>query len=89
VVTYGLIAHAIGAPKAARAIGGACAANPIALMIPCHRVLRDSGALGGYAFGLDRKRALLAWEAASPGTGRIPRDPVTGAIASAEGPLSR
>ena len=59
VVSYAAIAQAMGAPKAARAVGGACAANPIAVLIPCHRVLRDSGALGGYAFGLERKRALL------------------------------
>lgn len=64
VSTYAAIAKAIGAPRAARAVGSACGANPIALLIPCHRVLRESGALGGYAFGLPRKRALLAWEAA-------------------------
>lgn len=64
VATYSAIAQAIGAPRAARAVGGACGANPIALLIPCHRVLRESGALGGYAFGLSRKRALIAWEAA-------------------------
>ncbi len=64
VTTYAAIARAIGAPGAARAVGSACAANPVALLIPCHRVLRGSGTLGGYAFGLDRKRALIAWEAA-------------------------
>ena len=64
VVTYNAIAQAIGAPRAARAVGGACGTNPIALLIPCHRVLRESGALGGYPFGLSRKRALIAWEAA-------------------------
>lgn len=64
VTTYAAIARAIGAPGAARAVGSACGANPIALLIPCHRVLRGSGALGGYAFGLTRKRALIAWEAA-------------------------
>lgn len=62
--TYAMIARAIGAPGAARAVGGACGANPIALLIPCHRVLREGGALGGYAFGLARKRALVAWESA-------------------------
>ncbi len=65
VVTYTMIARAIGAPAAARAVGGACAANPIAVLIPCHRVLRETGALGGYAFGAQRKRALVAWEAAA------------------------
>jgi len=70
VATYTAIARAIGTPRAARAVGGACAANPIALLIPCHRVLRQHGALGGYAFGLSRKRALIAWEAAVEGMER-------------------
>lgn len=87
VVSYAMLARAIGAPKAARAIGGACAANPIAVLIPCHRVLRDTGALGGYAFGLERKRALLAWEAAGLGTGGPHGKP--GAIAPLESPISR
>jgi AraC family transcriptional regulator of adaptative response/methylated-DNA-[protein]-cysteine methyltransferase len=87
VVSYAMLARAVGAPKAARAIGGACAANPIAVLIPCHRVLRDSGALGGYAFGLERKRALLAWEAAGLGTGGPHGKP--GAIAPVESPISR
>lgn len=65
VTTYAAIARALGTPGAARAVGAACAANPIALLIPCHRVLREGGALGGYAFGGDRKRALIAWEAAA------------------------
>ncbi|MCZ6610830.1 MAG: methylated-DNA--[protein]-cysteine S-methyltransferase [Alphaproteobacteria bacterium] len=86
VVTYAMIAQAIGA---ARAIGGACAANPIAVLIPCHRVLRNSGALGGYAFGPDVKRALLAWEAATPGTARIPCHSVPDAMVSGQRPLSR
>jgi AraC family transcriptional regulator of adaptative response/methylated-DNA-[protein]-cysteine methyltransferase len=64
VVSYRHIAKAIGSPQAARAVGSACAANPIAVLIPCHRVLRETGALGGYAFGLDRKRTLIAWEGA-------------------------
>lgn len=68
VASYAAIAGAVGAPGAARAVGGACAANPIAVLIPCHRVLRESGALGGYAFGVERKRALLAWEAAGLGS---------------------
>jgi AraC family transcriptional regulator of adaptative response/methylated-DNA-[protein]-cysteine methyltransferase len=62
VASYQSIAKAIDHPGAARAVGTACAANPIAMLIPCHRVLRESGALGGYAFGVDRKRALIAWE---------------------------
>jgi AraC family transcriptional regulator of adaptative response/methylated-DNA-[protein]-cysteine methyltransferase len=60
--TYGALAAAIAAPGAARAVGGAVGANPIAWLIPCHRVLRENGALGGYAWGEDRKRAILAWE---------------------------
>lgn len=57
--SYSAVANAIGAPKAMRAVGGACAANPVLLIVPCHRVIRGSGALGGYAGGIDRKRALL------------------------------
>lgn len=60
--TYAEIAHEIGAPKATRAVAGACAANPVAVAIPCHRVLRSDGALSGYRWGVDRKRALLARE---------------------------
>jgi AraC family transcriptional regulator, regulatory protein of adaptative response / methylated-DNA-[protein]-cysteine methyltransferase len=62
--SYSEIANAIGKPKAARAVGTAIGSNPIAFLIPCHRVLRQSGALGGYRWGLTRKRALLAWEVA-------------------------
>jgi AraC family transcriptional regulator of adaptative response/methylated-DNA-[protein]-cysteine methyltransferase len=60
--SYGALAAAIDAPTAARAVGGAVGANRIAWLIPCHRVLRENGALGGYAWGEDRKRAMLAWE---------------------------
>jgi AraC family transcriptional regulator of adaptative response/methylated-DNA-[protein]-cysteine methyltransferase len=60
--SYGALAATLDAPGAARAVGGAVGANPIAWLIPCHRVLRDNGALGGYAWGEDRKRAILAWE---------------------------
>jgi methylated-DNA-[protein]-cysteine S-methyltransferase len=61
--TYGEIAHLIGAPTAARAVGAACRANPIWLVVPCHRVIGASGKLTGYAAGLDTKRWLLAHEA--------------------------
>jgi AraC family transcriptional regulator of adaptative response/methylated-DNA-[protein]-cysteine methyltransferase len=61
-VTYGDVAAAIGAPNAARAVGTAVGQNPIAFVIPCHRVLRATGALGGYRWGLERKRAMLVWE---------------------------
>lgn len=60
--TYKDIAKAIGAPKAVRAVGSACGANPVALVIPCHRALRTDGGLGGYAWGLGRKEKLLAME---------------------------
>ncbi len=60
--TYKDIATAIGAPKAVRAVGSACGANPVALVIPCHRALRTDGGLGGYAWGLKRKSALLKLE---------------------------
>jgi AraC family transcriptional regulator of adaptative response/methylated-DNA-[protein]-cysteine methyltransferase len=60
--TYSEIAEAIGAPKSARAVARACATNHIAVAIPCHRVVRISGALSGYYWGVERKRALLAKE---------------------------
>ncbi|MEM9025551.1 MAG: methylated-DNA--[protein]-cysteine S-methyltransferase [Verrucomicrobiota bacterium] len=63
--SYGALAHRIGKPSAARAVGTAVGANPISLLIPCHRVLRESGAIGGYHWGLDKKRAMLAWEHAN------------------------
>lgn len=62
--SYGEIASSIGAPLAVRAVGSACGANPVAIAIPCHRALRGDGSLGGYAWGLERKTALLAREAA-------------------------
>jgi len=61
--TYGEVARAIGRPRAARAVGSACGTNPVALIIPCHRVVRGGGQLGGYGLGLGRKRKLLAQEA--------------------------
>ncbi len=62
-VSYSEIARRIGSPRATRAVAGACAANNIAIAIPCHRVVRNDGALSGYAWGVDRKRALLDREA--------------------------
>jgi AraC family transcriptional regulator of adaptative response/methylated-DNA-[protein]-cysteine methyltransferase len=64
VTTYGEIAQAIGNPKAVRAVGTAVGRNPIGYLIPCHRVLRKSGDLGGYHWGLPMKRAMLGYEAA-------------------------
>ena len=62
--SYAQVAAHLGAPKAARAVGGACATNAVAWLIPCHRVLRAEGSLGGYRWGEPRKRAMLAWESA-------------------------
>ncbi len=61
--TYSDIASHIGNPKAARAVGTAVGKNPISFVVPCHRVLEKSGGLGGYHWGLTRKRAILGWEA--------------------------
>lgn len=62
VRSYQWIADEIGRPKSARSIGNAVGANPVSILIPCHRVIRSNGALGGYGGGLDRKRHLLALE---------------------------
>ena len=68
--SYAQIAAAVGKPKAVRAAGSANGANNVAVLIPCHRVVRSDGSLGGYAYGLDRKRALLAREALLDETAR-------------------
>ena len=64
--TYGEIARQLGRPEAARAVGAAVGRNPIAIIVPCHRVVGSDGSLTGYAAGLPRKRALLALEATPP-----------------------
>jgi AraC family transcriptional regulator of adaptative response/methylated-DNA-[protein]-cysteine methyltransferase len=64
LAAYGDVAAAIGRPRAVRAVGSAVGANPCAFIIPCHRVIRESGTLGGYRWGPTRKRAMQAWEAA-------------------------
>lgn len=64
LVSYEALGHFIGAPRASRAIGSAVGANPIAYLIPCHRVIRKQGLWGGYRWGQPRKQAILAWEAA-------------------------
>ena len=64
-VSYSQIANRIGAPKAVRAVGAAVSANPLAVAIPCHRVIRNDGSLCGYRWGVERKRALIAREAAA------------------------
>jgi AraC family transcriptional regulator of adaptative response/methylated-DNA-[protein]-cysteine methyltransferase len=64
VTTYSELAQSVGHPKAVRAVGTAVGRNPVSFLIPCHRALRKSGALGGYHWGLPVKRAILAWESA-------------------------
>ncbi len=76
--TYGELARAAGRPAAARAVGAAVGANPVAWLIPCHNVLRAGGGLGGYHWGPERKRAMLGWQ--SLGRARV---------RAAAGPLSR
>lgn len=63
LVTYGAIANNIDKPKAARAVGTAIGNNPIAFLIPCHRVIQQTGRLGGYRWGESRKSAIIGWEA--------------------------
>jgi len=63
--SYQEIAKAIGKPKAVRAVASACAGNHVALVIPCHRVIREDQSLGGYRWGLERKRKLLENEKVS------------------------
>jgi AraC family transcriptional regulator, regulatory protein of adaptative response / methylated-DNA-[protein]-cysteine methyltransferase len=67
VTTYGKLAAQAGRPRAARAVGGAVGGNPVAFLIPCHRVLRESGAIGDYRWGRTRKAAIVGWEAAHSG----------------------
>ncbi|WP_287129452.1 methylated-DNA--[protein]-cysteine S-methyltransferase [Candidatus Cyanaurora vandensis] len=64
-LTYQQVARAIDQPQAVRAVAGACATNAVSLVIPCHRVVRSDGGLGGYRWGLTRKQALLNQESAS------------------------
>ncbi len=70
IASYAQVAAAIGKPSAARAVGRAVGANPVACLIPCHRVIRQNGELGGYHWGTTRKLAIHAWEAA-----RLPEFP--------------
>ena len=66
-ITYGALAQRAGHAKAARAVGTACARNPVPIVVPCHRVLPSTGGVGSYGGGPERKRALLALEGALPG----------------------
>jgi AraC family transcriptional regulator of adaptative response/methylated-DNA-[protein]-cysteine methyltransferase len=62
-VSYGEVAAKTGSPAAVRAVGTACGANPVAVLVPCHRVVRSDGGVSGYRWGVERKRKLLAKEA--------------------------
>jgi AraC family transcriptional regulator of adaptative response/methylated-DNA-[protein]-cysteine methyltransferase len=69
LVTYSTLAQAAGQEKAVRAVGTAVGHNPIAYLIPCHRVIQKSGHFGNYHWGSTRKKALIGWEAAHVGMG--------------------
>jgi AraC family transcriptional regulator, regulatory protein of adaptative response / methylated-DNA-[protein]-cysteine methyltransferase len=64
LTTYGAIADQINQPGASRAVGTAIGSNPVAYLIPCHRVIQSSGIFGGYMWGNTRKTAIIGWEAA-------------------------
>jgi AraC family transcriptional regulator of adaptative response/methylated-DNA-[protein]-cysteine methyltransferase len=65
LVSYDMLAAAIGSPRASRAVGSAVGANPLAFLIPCHRVIRKTGVIGDYHWGRARKLALIGWEQAA------------------------
>jgi len=71
LTTYGRLAKLIGQSKAARAVGSAVGANPISFIIPCHRVIRETGALGNYGGGRIRKRAMVGWELSPRGSSAV------------------
>ncbi|MGD0679933.1 MAG: bifunctional DNA-binding transcriptional regulator/O6-methylguanine-DNA methyltransferase Ada [Polyangiaceae bacterium] len=81
--TYSSIAERIGAPKAVRAVAGACAANTLAIAIPCHRVIRHDGTLSGYRWGIERKRKLLERESEHRGRAAGRSDAMSDAMPSA------
>jgi AraC family transcriptional regulator of adaptative response/methylated-DNA-[protein]-cysteine methyltransferase len=70
--SYAEIAAAIGAPKAVRAVGSANGDNHVCVLIPCHRVIRSDGSLGGYGGGIERKKKLLASEGHAPASPELP-----------------
>ena len=62
LLSYKNLAEEIGQPSASRAIGKAIGSNPVAFLIPCHRIIQQSGALSGYRWGIDLKQTLISWE---------------------------
>ena len=72
--SYAEMARSIGRPDAMRAVGSACGANPVALVVPCHRVVQTGGGLGGYRWGVERKRELLEAESEARGQDATPPD---------------
>ncbi len=68
LATYGTIAQKIGNPNASRAVGTAIGSNPVAFLIPCHRVIQSTGTFGGYMWGPTRKTAMIGWEGAKTQT---------------------
>jgi O-6-methylguanine DNA methyltransferase len=87
-MSYRELARAIGVPAAVRAVGTANGANPIAIVIPCHRVIGADGRLSGYAGGVDRKRWLLAHETGNREELRMADGSLTGASAASRVPSS-
>jgi AraC family transcriptional regulator of adaptative response/methylated-DNA-[protein]-cysteine methyltransferase len=82
LASYSSLAAGLGRPRAARAVGNAIAANPLAVLIPCHRVIRESGAVSAYRWGETRKRALQAWECADTQAARDKRVRISDAHSS-------
>jgi AraC family transcriptional regulator, regulatory protein of adaptative response / methylated-DNA-[protein]-cysteine methyltransferase len=69
--TYSEIAERIGDPNSVRAVARACGANPVAVLVPCHRVVRRNGGISGYRWGIERKRAILESEARAPSAKKV------------------
>jgi AraC family transcriptional regulator of adaptative response/methylated-DNA-[protein]-cysteine methyltransferase len=82
LVSYGDIAVKIGAASASRAVGSAVGKNPVAVLIPCHRVIRETGVIGNYRWGGTRKKLLIGWEAAHRHTLRREHPPLLSPVRS-------